>query len=111
MRISDWSSDACSSDLGSGLLSAPVLLCVVTQPASANNRHGITTRSKRMRSPLVLPLAKFGAASGAVGNLPRQLATGRVDVVAAGPSQPGQHAGIEQQIGRASCRERVCQYV
>src|SRR3546814_2098564 len=67
MRISDWSSDVCSSDL------------------------------------------QAGGAERAVE--PRQVAH-LEDLRDAAPflaDQPGARAG--EQIGRASCRERVCQYV
>src|SRR3546814_1031314 len=71
MRISDWSSDVCSSDLLAGAL----------QHLAAVHRH---TESALQ---------------------PRDLA----------PQAVAAHAGIlqlaRQQIGRASCRERVCQYV
>src|SRR3546814_16143819 len=71
-------------------------VCVVMQPASSSSRLRISIRSNRMRCPLVLPFADIGAAPGAVGDLPGQLAAGSVDVVAAGAPQHGQHAGIEQ---------------
>src|SRR3546814_8160787 len=60
MRISDWSSDVCSSDLEG-------------DPVSPDIRRGGKRR-------------------------------------AAAP-QPGDRAPSPRQIGRASCRERVCQYV
>src|SRR3546814_8065466 len=62
MRISDWSSDVCSSDL--------------VQPSEA------------------------GVEPGAAGNH---------GGIAAG--EPGLRLRIGREIGRASCRERVCQYV
>src|SRR3546814_3570019 len=65
MRISDWSSDVCSSDLP---------------------RRG---RSRRRRST--------GSASRDGNRL-------------AGPRCPAA-TSIRPKIGRASCRERVCQYV
>src|SRR3546814_1653575 len=74
MRISDWSSDVCSSDLGARGLSAPlkVGLSWGAQPAG----HADAIDASRH-------LARTG----------RWLCTKRT------------------QIGRASCRERVCQYV
>src|SRR3546814_5342761 len=76
MRISDWSSDVCSSDL------------VVAQQG-----------------------AEFG--------LGEALHTGLVADQRQQPAQPNVRAAEEhsvrrrghRQIGRASCRERVCQYV
>src|SRR3546814_7878936 len=67
MRISDWSSDVCSSDLAS------------PEPAHAPAR-GL---------PRALRGERRGALAGAGAKHPRSL----------------------PQIGRASCRERVCQYV
>src|SRR3546814_5489728 len=73
MRISDWSSDVCSSDL-------------------------VKTA---VRQGVVVPI--------------------RAAVAFAEPAKPGIHQGLAAhhqtraevggQIGRASCRERVCQYV
>src|SRR3546814_10091935 len=82
MRISDWSSDVCSSDL---------LLDIIND---------------------ILDLAKIE-----VGKF--ELHDEDCDVAAVIPSalrfvRDRAHASglkIEMQIGRASCRERVCQYV
>src|SRR3546814_6288897 len=68
MRISDWSSDVCSSDL------------IITS-------HGA--------------FGYFGSAYGISFLAPLGISTD------ADPSA----AHVGQQIGRASCRERVCQYV
>src|SRR3546814_2023164 len=102
MRISDWSSDVCSSDL-SMLMGVQAFLvhCAVgglaEQPC---DMHRLATRA----------LADLVAAGGAVGNDDR-LGTGR-----AHPRQQAELAHAPRylrriQIGRASCRERVCQYV
>src|SRR3546814_9584934 len=64
MRISDWSSDVCSSDLGRCL---------------APRRPG---------------------GGGGARNPPARRKRGAVDF-----------ERVRRQIGRASCRERVCQYV
>src|SRR3546814_4526124 len=69
MRISDWSSDVCSSDL---------------QRAPAAGRGLLVRRC-----------AAFGAR--------RRRRAGLGTLRPAGP--------FDGQIGRASCRERVCQYV
>src|SRR3546814_3819447 len=66
MRISDWSSDVCSSDLHLAHL---------------------------LHAGLV-----GGDLRGEVGQVLLRVAAGVA-------------AGFQQQIGRASCRERVCQYV
>src|SRR3546814_1926658 len=76
MRISDWSSDVCSSDL-------------------AIERHGVVYGSAHAAHAFVaLELHQPGGLGA--------LQEGVVERFVA------QH---ERQIGRASCRERVCQYV
>src|SRR3546814_19963923 len=105
MRISDWSSDVCSSDLlgthapadGGDILDALRLIgarllggAVLAQPAAAQ----VGDVLGRDRQALAL------------GHQTRQ--RGR---------NSGYHAGVlslhleKREIGRASCRERVCQYV
>src|SRR3546814_3942359 len=78
LRISDWSSDVCSSDL------APRLGHLVA------DRHRRVQRAHR-----VLEHGADRAAAGAAECTPPR--TDEIDAV--------------EQIGRASCRERVCQYV
>src|SRR3546814_9136870 len=78
MRISDWSSDVCSSDLRPiGDTSSGI----GEQEQIANNEHW-----------------PFPAVGLAPGDRDRRNALRRKD-------EPG------EKIGRASCRERVCQYV
>src|SRR3546814_10788281 len=72
MRISDWSSDVCSSDLG-------------FRPQPDRRRAMVAPDHGQLRaSGLVSPDAQRDWPAG---------------------------AGAAVQIGRASCRERVCQYV
>src|SRR3546814_18048136 len=71
MRISDWSSDVCSSDLHRS----------ACRPDSGFFRH-----SRRQRLCLAVAAGRYLAFAGA--------------------EQPDRG-----EIGRASCRERVCQYV
>src|SRR3546814_3069909 len=75
MRISDWSSDVCSSDLGatSAAFSPPVFAST-------------------------LPETRI---SGTVAPAPIRIAVAEASFEIA----------LTEQIGRASCRERVCQYV
>src|SRR3546814_14407170 len=83
MRISDWSSDVCSSDLDDG--------------AEKNEEIG-----DRISEEALFGLHRITLARAARADLDRQQHEhGRQD--RRGPA-------IEQ-IGRASCRERVCQYV
>src|SRR3546814_12396478 len=77
MRISDWSSDVCSSDLA--------------------RATAIQVNAEDLSDPV--KMQQFAAAQGQLGGtLSRLLAT-----VEAYPEV--------KKIGRASCRERVCQYV
>src|SRR3546814_3286079 len=76
MRISDWSSDVCSSDLGAGV--------------EAGGRAAPDDADSRER-------------------LDRRLVEGAVDV--AEGRCLGEVDRCDLEIGRASCRARVCQYV
>src|SRR3546814_990080 len=77
MRISDWSSDVCSSDL-----------------------VGIDARGDRVI------IARAEVAIGAIA-----LPFAAHDYRDLGVRLPLDEAVDDLQIGRASCRERVCQYV
>src|SRR3546814_5610410 len=84
MRISDWSSDVCSSDLVAGGEIAGILRVHV------------------------------GGQRRAQGGRADDLGIARQARLADRPSQMGAERGrwrVAGQIGRASCRERVCQYV
>src|SRR3546814_14696257 len=103
MRISDWSSDVCSSDLR-------VVATDASEPA--------------------LAVARGNAAALGIGNVEFRhgdwlapLAGERFDLIASNPpyiADGDAHLGQGDlrfeprgalEIGRASCRERVCQYV
>src|SRR3546814_10085516 len=81
MRISDWSSDVCSSDLGDDRV------------ANLHRAHFAANRLDDAR----------GFVAGDRG---QRMRIGAVDEMQVRMAQP---AGGE--IGRASCRESVCQYV
>src|SRR3546814_4441096 len=85
MRISDWSSDVCSSDLLAHLVADVQVELAVGLDVDRIRAPAVERRGQELVAPVV------GRA-----DLPRPL------VVEA--DQVG-------QIGRASCRERVCQYV
>src|SRR3546814_17770627 len=95
MRISDWSSDVCSSDLG-GARGEPV---DGGGDRSARGGAGRGSGARRRRRRIVPPQedAEEGAEEGA--------AAGRA------AEAGGRGRSRSEQIGRASCRERVCQYV
>src|SRR3546814_1631620 len=83
MRISDWSSDVCSSDLGDHPCGA----------MTSSYTYGPGSRPTGRAAP-----------GGCRGILQPSDAGG--PPASSGLITPGQH-----EIGRASCRERVCQYV
>src|SRR3546814_3101190 len=89
MRISDWSSDVCSSDLVIGppvKLILRIFLCrTIASPHSA-----LPGRIDSTPSGTPASLHNCANSSGAKGVI---------------------SAGLQIKIGRASCRERVCQYV
>src|SRR3546814_13906331 len=99
MRISDWSSDVCSSDLDLGRLA----------------RHRNIRENANPQTPLALDVAR--------DRPPGRLDLARGEPIGLHRLQPvraeierGATLGIAvdpalEQIGRASCRERVCRYV
>src|SRR3546814_14174490 len=102
MRISDWSSDVCSSDLGlqhedghSHILSSMIPNCVSYDPAFAHEFAVILQNGlKRMIED-------------------QENVFYYITIMNENYSQPGLVPGDEEgiEIGRASCRESVCQYV
>src|SRR3546814_11170837 len=90
MRISDWSSDVCSSDL---------------HPLDAGGespvREGVDGEGRGLPG---LHLSHVGLVDAHF-----QLHLG--EVFSDGEQHRRLKGGRDRQIGRASCRERVCQYV
>src|SRR3546814_4720980 len=87
MRISDWSSDVCSSDLG--------------EPYDHRNDRSQVAGPRQQERGSNQPGAEraIDEAHGA-GNF------------GGGDDRDGDDQGTnDMEIGRASCRERVCQYV
>src|SRR3546814_14193680 len=115
MRISDWSSDVCSSDLEAhGIRALSVGMMIDTDRAIA------------WRGPMVagalnqlLADAEWGDTDPIVLDMPPGTGDIQLTVVqkhrpvgAVIVSTPPDLALIDaRQIGRSSCRERVCQYV
>src|SRR3546814_6122481 len=87
MRISDWSSDVCSSDLLMQDIQA-----FEVQIAAVHDVDGTSFRQQQVEDT---DIALFAVAD--------------VDKGRDGATQVEQRVQLE--IGRASCRERVCKYV
>src|SRR3546814_9158832 len=98
MRISDWSSDVCSSDLAGGGLGRAHALLLASRGAKivVNDLGGATDGTGESISAAQKVVEDIEAIGG--------------EAVANGASVTDYRA-VEAKIGRASCRERVCQYV
>src|SRR3546814_2247970 len=98
MRISDWSSDVCSSDL--------VLVWGFARPAVAafidlESRHrAAIEREGRVKAKVQL-----------LGRTPAKSVAAAIDAVAIDQYLAQSAGEIGLKIGTASWRERVCQYV
>src|SRR3546814_8595029 len=101
MRISDWSSDVCSSDLdpggrlaGNGVdQDGGARVAVGGRGADADHRLGLSARRPEAYGLMMLEIAYFAWVRERMG-----VAGETIEL----PTD---------EIGRASCRERVCQYV
>src|SRR3546814_1059856 len=107
MRISDWSSDVCSSDLDSAIL--------FRSPTERPQGWFGVVHADPQVPALPELIEDFSEASGAylVGGL---IAGRGARPQWAGKAAEGSMSGVvfseaQPEIGRASCRERVCQYV
>src|SRR3546814_14296009 len=89
MRISDWSSDVCSSDLVDSIL--------IDEARTPLIISGPAEDSSEMYKRVDVLLPKLGPDDYEKDEKGRTVAY--------------TDAGLEKKIGRASCRERVCQYV
>src|SRR3546814_5282449 len=96
MRISDWSSDVCSSDLR-----------IDFEGADANARYGPPQRASPQGAQPCRQLGQVERFAEIVIGPAIQTLDPIFDEIARGQ----QENGDGHEIGRASCRERVCQYV
>src|SRR3546814_15801939 len=133
MRISDWSSDVCSSDLGCAHDDADR-----TARKQAVRQEEVRSASSSCRTMPRAPWAKHGCALGQAAVQMQGLEDVRASALLATLSDQYPGLGLTTtgtrptmakskffriavegatvdvriiQIGRASCRERVCQYV
>src|SRR3546814_18847341 len=102
MRISDWSSDVCSSDLGGG----------VERPADAvDHLAGAVLGGIDLPQLLDADAEGLGIDAFAQGEaLEQRLGEGAAAALGE-EGEPPVQLDPRGEIGRASCRERVCQYV
>src|SRR3546814_12019531 len=113
MRISDWSSDVCSSDLR--LVGAGRSQRLLPAKRAVGGRELLELRRHLHQGfvpllPRQLAAAEEAAGAGDAAHL-QALALDRVEA-GADDAFGRTAADVDpQQIGRASCRERVCQYV
>src|SRR3546814_19124954 len=108
MRISDWSSDVCSSDLERDR----------AEPVVGVNEHAIARFYHESLVRRAFEVVDDAGSGMAEREIVRRRLGGRIDGVEGergivllkhlAPDQRERHA---DQIGRASCRERVCPYV
>src|SRR3546814_6622587 len=101
MRISDWSSDVCSSDL---LISR----CLVVGRVTPVGRDIGVAGSLELAVTEELEVAGRGEV---IGRHRRLFAIDRLDQAWCDEEDELAAIGLELQIGRASCRERECQSV
>src|SRR3546814_10143004 len=97
MRIMDWSSDVCSSDLVWGKF-------------MRRHRVGLAAASVALVALLGgLAMSLYGLQQARAQRMIAEQRSAELEKVAA--FQQSMLEGIDIEIGRASCRERVCQYV
>src|SRR3546814_14006349 len=109
MRISDWSSDVCSSDL------------IASQIKEIQNATNDAVTAIKDITATIAEIDTIGAAiaapveeqSAATQEISRNVQEAAVGEQQAGSNITGVHSAIGQtsKLGRASCRERECQYV
>src|SRR3546814_20222352 len=110
MRISDWSSDVCSSDLGRFVLTTPQGRLTARQVIVATNGYTEDDRLPALSGRLM------PAQSSIIVTRPlspaEQEAQGWTSTVTCADTRRLLHYFplLPAEIGRAPCRERVCQY-
>src|SRR3546814_12312643 len=115
MRISDWSSDVCSSDLPPprGVDLAEPLAVVVDENPPFPCQRLLAPALQYERCLAIerdMPCApRFCGRAGHGHDAPFEIDVRPVEVEQFTPPRAG--VDREEKIGRASCRERVCQYV
>src|SRR3546814_12886454 len=120
MRISDWSSDVCSSDL----VSTPELVVASCRAGAIGSFPSINARTPGLFDDWMTRIAGELDAARAAGETPAPMAVNLLthdsnprfepDFAIVRKWEPPvviTSVGRPEEIGRASCRERVGQYV
>src|SRR3546814_19590563 len=121
MRISDWSSDVCSSDLVFALVIPFIMLAYVLRLIPRKKLKeinqalmiGPNVRRARLQPHIESYADKVMAKNvrkGALDQIARDRAEGYTLVLATASYRRSVEAIAARQIGRASCRERVVKY-
>src|SRR3546814_14192870 len=106
MRISDWSSDVCSSDLSASELLSYMVHLGYLRRSRNGRRFRLSMRVAMLGSWVQPDLVRNGRLLRLMDTLADD--TGATVVLA---TNVGVRLQCLHEIGRASCRERVCQYV
>src|SRR3546814_11381357 len=102
MRISDWSSDVCSSDLLGGDIACMGTRFIATPESGVVEGH---------RAMIPTVSADDIVASAAMNGVPAHWMRQSIEAVGLDPrTLPNIRSDMPEEIGRASCRERVCKY-
>src|SRR3546814_16565483 len=116
MRISDWSSDVCSSDLLQKIEPYPEavdsLFGVIAVGASNRElRYAIVNFVERSRAFRSAELRIDPASRVTLAAMEEDYRFGRWTALRSKITTFHRRRTRQAEIGRASCRERVCQYV
>src|SRR3546814_4553400 len=118
MRISDWSSDVCSSDLFTHLTTPPAaeLAAKLAELAPKDLNHVFYGTGGSMANDAAIRIIHFYF--NRLGKRNKKHIISRIDGYHGSTLLTASMTGVmfdridfDTQIGRASCRERVCQYV
>src|SRR3546814_16029604 len=112
MRISDWSSDVCSSDLRccrrAGCASTPACMASARPFVDNPRRKTMASSPDPLPKPKPDTIEPQSPPERPVQPTPLEDPAGQPTEI---PDNPGGDDIDKHEIGRASCRERVCQYV
>src|SRR3546814_12588526 len=109
MRISDWSSDVCSSDLVAGPLDQAEIGHGISEGPSYEIQPPVKFLLAQVRSMRTDRLGELAQHMAVVVGEKLAQALVLFGIGAGEHTDKGRAAAVE--IRRASCRERVCQYV